>query len=63
VFKGGAFPYKNSDFMSLAETRGLSLDKQSALAAIERALRTPHGRAALLSPERRSRRQSRSAYQ
>ncbi|QGM44807.1 hypothetical protein [Methylocystis heyeri] len=48
VFKGGEdFPHKNSDFMSLAETRGLTPEKRGALAAIERALKTPRGRAML----------------
>ncbi len=49
VFKGGAFPYNSSDFMSLAETRNLPAEKRGALAAIDRVLKTPHGRAALLS--------------
>ncbi len=49
VFKGGALPYKSSDFLSLAETHDLTAEKRAALAAIDRALKTPRGRAALLS--------------
>jgi hypothetical protein len=63
VFKGGEdFPHKNSDFMSLAETRGLTPEKRGALAAIERALKTPRGRAMLSerAQEKQSRRRLRS---
>jgi hypothetical protein len=63
VFKGGEdFPHKNSDFMSLAETRDLTPEKRGALAAIERALKTPRGRAMLSerAQEKQSRRRLRS---
>jgi hypothetical protein len=49
VFRGGAFPHKSSDFMSLAETRDLPAEKRGALAAIDRLVKTPHGRTALLT--------------
>lgn len=44
VFKGGAYPFKSSDFMSLAETHDLPIEKRGALAAIDRVLQTPRGR-------------------
>jgi len=47
VFKGGAYPFKSSDFMSLAETRNLPIEKRGALAAIDRVVKTPRGRVAL----------------
>jgi hypothetical protein len=53
VFKGGAYPFKSSDFMSLAETRDLPVEKRGALAAIDRVLQTPRGRFALVSDRRR----------
>jgi hypothetical protein len=53
VFKGGAYPFKSSDFMSLAETRNLPIEKRGALAAIDRVLKTPHGRVALAGDHRR----------
>jgi hypothetical protein len=64
VFKGGAYPFKSSDFMSLAETRDLPIEKRGALAAIDRVLQTPRGRVALASDHHREqhghRRQQRS---
>jgi hypothetical protein len=64
VFKGGAYPFKSSDFMSLAETRDLPIEKRGALAAIDRVLRTPRGRFTLAGDHRREqhehRRQQRS---
>jgi hypothetical protein len=62
VFKGGAYPFKSSDFMSLAETRDLPTEKRGALAAIERVLQTPRGRFTLVSDreQRGHRRQQRS---
>ncbi|MGA8172108.1 MAG: DUF2865 domain-containing protein [Methylocystis sp.] len=64
VFRGGAYPFKSSDFMSLAETRNLPMEKRGALAAIDRVIKTPRGRVALGSEHRREqaghRRQQRS---
>jgi hypothetical protein len=64
VFKGGAYPFKSSDFMSLAETRNLPIEKRGALAAIDRVVKTPRGRVALANDHHRdphgNRRQQRS---
>ena len=64
VFKGGAYPFKSSDFMSLAETRDLPTEKRGALAAIDRVLQTPRGRIMLVGDHQREqqghRRQRRS---
>jgi len=60
---GSRFPYKSSDFLSLADTRNVSLDKRGALAAIEKAIRTPRGRLAVVGDhhrEKRLRRERRS---
>jgi hypothetical protein len=53
VFKGGAYPFKSSDFMSLAETRNLPIEKRGALAAIDRVVKTPRGRIALAGDHHR----------
>jgi len=64
VFKGGAYPFKSSDFMSLAETHNLPTEKRGALAAIDRVLQTPRGRFTLAGDHHREqqghRRQQRS---
>ena len=64
VFKGGAYPFKSSDFMSLAETHDLPIEKRGALAAIDRVLQTPRGRFTLAGDHYREqqghRRQQRS---
>ena len=49
VFKGGGVPHKSSDFLSLAESGNLSGRKRGALAAIDRLVKIPHGRAALFA--------------
>lgn len=50
---GSRFPYKHADFLSLADTRDVSLEKRGALAAIERAFKTPHGRLAVIGDHRK----------
>ncbi len=63
VFKGGAYPYKSTDFLSLAESRDVPVAKRGALAAIDRVVKTPRGRVMLATErhrERRDRRQRRS---
>jgi hypothetical protein len=49
VFRGGGVPHRSSDFLSLAESGNLSGQKRGALAAIDRLVKTPHGRAALFA--------------
>lgn len=56
VFRGGSAPYRKDAFLSLAQTPNLSPSKRGALAAIDRAIKTPVGRAFLLNPDRRRRR-------
>lgn len=51
--RGSRYPFKHSDFLSLSETRDVPLSNRSALAAIERALKTPYGRLAVANSERR----------
>ncbi|HMK90935.1 MAG TPA: DUF2865 domain-containing protein [Methylocystis sp.] len=53
VFAGGEAPYRKSSFLSLAESPNLSPSKRGALAAIDRAIKTPVGRAVVLNPDRR----------
>jgi hypothetical protein len=57
VVRGGShYPFKKTDFLSLAETRDMPKATRGALAAIEHAMKTPHGRHALMGdrkPERR----------
>ena len=46
VVRGGSrYPFQESDFLSLAETRDVPKATRGALAAIENALKTPRGRA------------------
>lgn len=51
--RGSRYPYKERDFVSLAETQDVPLANRSALAAIERVLKTPHGRLLVANSERR----------
>jgi hypothetical protein len=51
--RGSHYPFKSSDFLSLAETRDAPLSTRSALYAIERAMKTPLGRLAVTNIERR----------
>lgn len=44
VRSGSRYPFKAGDFLSLAETRDVPRSTRRALAAIERAMRVPHGR-------------------
>jgi hypothetical protein len=53
VFKGGAAPHRKNAFLSLAQTPNLAPSQRGALAAIDRAIRTPFGRALSPKPERR----------
>ena len=57
--RGSHYPFKSTDFLSLAETRDAPLSNRSALYAIERALKTPQGRLAVVNTERRQGRHSR----
>ncbi len=62
VFEGGrSTPYKSSDFLSLAETRNISPSTRSALAAIDRVVKTPLGRALLLYHDRKRGRRAQAA--
>lgn len=54
VRRGSRFPFKASDFLSLAETDDAPLSNRSALYAIERALKTPQGRLDVAHTERRA---------
>lgn len=51
--RGSHYPFKSTDFLSLAETRDAPLSNRSALFAIERALKTPRGRLAVVNADRR----------
>jgi hypothetical protein len=51
--RGSHYPYKERDFVSLAETRDVPASSRSALVAIERVLNTPHGRLLASNGERR----------
>ncbi len=53
VRRGSHYPFKKTDFLSLAETRDVSRSKRGALAAIEKAMKTPHGRLAVASNSER----------
>lgn len=44
VRRGSHYPFKKTDFLSLAETRDMPQSTRGALFAIERAIKTPHGR-------------------
>jgi len=57
VFRGGRhYPHQAGDFLSLAETRDIPRSTRGALAMIERALKTPHGRMLSIVNDRRHRR-------
>jgi hypothetical protein len=51
--RGSHYPFKSSDFLSLAETHDAPLSNRSALYAIERAMKTPLGRLAVTNIDRR----------
>ncbi|QGM99255.1 DUF2865 domain-containing protein [Methylocystis parvus] len=53
VRRGSRFPFKETDFLSLAESGNVPLSNKSALYAIEKALKTPQGRLAVMNGERR----------
>lgn len=53
--RGSHYPFKGSDFLSLAETRTLPRATRGALVAIDRALKTPYGRLAVASNSERRR--------
>lgn len=54
VFRGGRhYPHQAGDFLSLAETRDIPRSTRGALAMIERALKTPHGRLLSVARDRR----------
>lgn len=53
VKRGSRYPFKQSDFLALAETRDVPLSNRSALFAIERALKTPVGRLAVMNNDHR----------
>jgi len=61
VFRGGSTPYRKDAFLSLAQTPNLSPSKRGALAAIDRVIKTPVGRAYLFNPDRRHERRQRRA--
>jgi len=51
--RGSHYPFKQTDFLALAETRDVPLSNRSALYAIERALMTPQGRLAVMNNDYR----------
>lgn len=53
VRRGSRFPFKETDFLSLAESGDVPLSNKSALYAIEKALKTPQGRIAVMNGEHR----------
>ena len=53
VRRGSHYPFKERDFLSLAETRDVPVSNRRALYAIERVLQTPHGRLLASNSERR----------
>jgi hypothetical protein len=55
VRRGSRYPFKKTDFLSLAETRDMPISTRGALFAIERALKTPYGRLAVANERRRDR--------
>jgi hypothetical protein len=61
VRRGSHYPFKETDFLSLAESSDVPLSKKSALYAIETALKTPQGRLAVMNGDRRRHRQSKAA--
>ncbi|WP_442754066.1 DUF2865 domain-containing protein [Methylocystis sp. JAN1] len=61
VKRGSHYPYKETDFLSLAESADVPLSQKSALYAIEKALKTPQGRLAVMNGDRRRHGGSRTA--
>lgn len=59
---GSRYPYQPSDFLSLADTHNVPTATRGALSAIEKAMKTPRGRAAVNDKRHdgRSRREQRS---
>lgn len=58
VFRGGGhYPHRASDFLALADTRGVPRATRGALAAIEKAIKTPRGRATVANDKRRHKEQ------
>lgn len=55
VKRGSRYPYKETDFLSLAESENVPLSQKSALYAIEKALKTPQGRLAVMNGDHRRR--------
>jgi len=53
VKRGSHAPFKASDFLSLAQSSNVPLSNKSALYAIERALKTPQGRLAVMNTDHR----------
>lgn len=53
VRRGSHFPFKERDFVSLAETQDVPASNRRVLYAIDRVLKTPHGRLLTASSERR----------
>jgi hypothetical protein len=61
VRRGSHYPFKEADFLSLAESGDISLSNKSALYAIEKALKTPQGRLAVMNGDRRRNGRSKAA--
>lgn len=61
VKRGSHYPYKETDFLSLAESENVPLSQKSALYAIEKALKTPQGRLAVMNGDHRHHGRSRTA--
>ena len=58
VFRGGGhYPHRQSDFLALADTRDVPRATRGALAAIEKAMKTPQGRATAANDKRRHKEQ------
>lgn len=55
VRRGSHYPFKKSDFLSLAQTHALPRATRGALFAIDRALKTPYGRLAVANNSERRR--------
>lgn len=61
VKRGSRYPYKETDFLSLAESENVPLSQKSALYAIEKALKTPQGRLAVMNGDHRRHARARAA--
>ncbi|WP_424362827.1 DUF2865 domain-containing protein [Methylocystis parvus] len=61
VKRGSRYPYKETDFLSLAESENVPLSQKSALYAIEKALKTPQGRLAVMNGDHRRHGHSKTA--